>query len=52
MVPYYVMQIKHGQRLQHTDAGRIPAKPSDTKMKARDAHDLRMVHGSKHDPQC
>ncbi|HVP76844.1 MAG TPA: FAD-binding protein [Thermodesulfobacteriota bacterium] len=48
MVPYYIMQIKHGQRLQAAltmveflGGHLVP------KMKARDGHDLRMVHEAR-----
>jgi len=48
MVPYYIMQIKHGQRLQAAltmveflGGHLVP------KMKARDAHELRMVHEAR-----
>jgi succinate dehydrogenase/fumarate reductase flavoprotein subunit len=48
MVPYYVMQVKHGQRLQAAltmveflGGHLVP------KMKARDAHELRIVHEAR-----
>jgi len=48
MVPYYVMQIKHGQRLQATlTLVEFLQNHLIPKMKARDAHDLRMVHEAR-----
>jgi len=48
MVPYYIMQIKHGQRLQA--ALTLVEFLEDhlvAQMKARDAHDLRMAHEAR-----
>jgi succinate dehydrogenase/fumarate reductase flavoprotein subunit len=45
MVPYYIMQIKHGQRLQAAlTLVKFLENHMIPKMKARDTHELRMAH--------
>jgi len=48
MVPYYIMQIKHGQRLQAAlTLVEFLQSHMAPRMKARDAHELRMVHEAR-----